>query len=303
MLEARDTDTRVRRTNRKWRGYLSQGANRENSSPSRITWIDVTSFVTTSPMDNYRHTCPLVTCERGRGRHGRPELGTILPTLFLSFFFAVDLLPLPRMEIHFIKLDAKFDIFSFVLWRVTLIVRFLRNFSLINDKSDVQHKFRTYQSVNIYLFQAYSLKHFSKSNIRKIPKIDYIKKKLFLLKDISKNRRNCQDGISRISRSRIIISKISKDRSTVAIIGCETVAKAGFQEVGRREQRNGKSDDNGVATSAFNALTVSLQAPPGGVRTVPDALFSKVSVAALQARGNGYGAKGELQDATSRHPE
>lgn len=78
------------------------------------------------------------------------------------------------MEIHFIKLDAKFDIFSFVMWRVTLIVRFLRNFSLINDKSDVQHKFRTYQSVNIYLFQAYPLKHFSKRNIRKIPKIDYI---------------------------------------------------------------------------------------------------------------------------------
>lgn len=37
MFEARDMDTRVRRTNRKWRGYLSQGANRENSSPSRIT--------------------------------------------------------------------------------------------------------------------------------------------------------------------------------------------------------------------------------------------------------------------------
>lgn len=225
------------------------------------------------------------------------------PLYFYPSFFAVDLLPPPRMEIHFIKLDAKFDIFSFVMWRVTLIVRFLRNFNLINDKSDVQHKFRTYQSINIYLFQVYPLKHFSKRNIRKIPKIDYIKKKLFLLKDISKNRRNYQDGISWISRSRIIISKISKDRSTIAIIGCETVAKAGFQEVGRREQRNGKSDDNGVATSAFNALTVSLQAPPGGVRTVPDALFSKVSVAALQARGNGYGAKGELQDATSRHPE
>lgn len=110
----------------------------------------------------------------GGADNGRPELGTILPTLFLSFFFAVDLLPPPRMEIHFIKLDAKFDIFSFVMWRVTLIVRFLRNFSLINDKSDVQHKFRTYQSVNIYLFQAYSLKHFSKRNIRKISKIDYI---------------------------------------------------------------------------------------------------------------------------------
>lgn len=87
MYEARDMDTRVRRTNRKWRGYLSQGANRENSGPSRITWIDVTSFVTTSPMDNYRHTCPLVTCERGGVDNGRPELGTILPASFLSFLF------------------------------------------------------------------------------------------------------------------------------------------------------------------------------------------------------------------------
>lgn len=175
MFEARDTDTRVRRTNRKWRGYLSQGANRENSSPSRITWIDVTSFVTTSPMDNYRHTCPLVTCERGRGRQ-RPTWirNDIAHFISILLFCRRSFASPPRMEIHFIKLDAKFDIFSFVMWRVTLIVRFLRNFSLINDKSDVQHKFQTYQSVNIYLFQAYSLKHFSKRNIRKIPKINYI---------------------------------------------------------------------------------------------------------------------------------
>lgn len=50
--------------NGKWRGYLSQGANRENSRSSRIAWINVTSFVTRSLVGNYRHTCSLVTGEQ-----------------------------------------------------------------------------------------------------------------------------------------------------------------------------------------------------------------------------------------------
>lgn len=138
----------------------------------------------------------------------------------------------------------------------------------------------------------YPLSIFLKEILEKIQKsIISVKRKLSLLKNIPKKQEKFLGwNIADLSLPYHNRKDLERSRSTVAIIGCETAAKAGFQEVGRREQRNGKSDDNGVATSAFNALTVSLQAP-SGVRTVPDALFSKVSVAALQARGSGYGAK------------
>lgn len=68
MFEARDMDTRVRRTNRKWRGYLSQGANRENSEPES----DHRGSMSRALLQQVRWTIivtrvPLVTCERGGG--------------------------------------------------------------------------------------------------------------------------------------------------------------------------------------------------------------------------------------------
>lgn len=73
MYEARDMDTRVRRTNRKWRGYLSQGANRENSGPSRITWIDVHELCYNKPdgqLSSHVSFCD-VRARRGRQRPTR----------------------------------------------------------------------------------------------------------------------------------------------------------------------------------------------------------------------------------------
>lgn len=130
--------------------------------PARVgsPWIDVTSFVTTSPMDNYRHTCPSCDVRTRRGAdNGRPELGTILPTLFLSFFFLPSIFCLPfffaRTEIHFIKLPAKFWYFCFVMRRVTLIVRFLK--SLINDESKKLSKKNKYDEILFLLPLTFSL--------------------------------------------------------------------------------------------------------------------------------------------------
>lgn len=67
--------------------------------------------------------------------NGRPELGTILPTLFLSFLFAVDLLPslFSSPEWRFV-LSNWLPNLIFFLRNVAcyfLIVRFLRNLNLI----------------------------------------------------------------------------------------------------------------------------------------------------------------------------
>lgn len=162
MFEARDMDTRVRRTNRKWRGYLSQGANRENSSPSRIT-VDRCHELCYNKSDGQlsSHVSLLWRANEEGGRQ-RPTwirndtahfisiLFFFLPSIFcLPFFFA-------RTEIHhFIKLPAKFWYFCFVMRRVTLIVRFLK--SLINDESKKLSKKNKYDEILFLLPLTFSL--------------------------------------------------------------------------------------------------------------------------------------------------
>lgn len=78
----------------KWRGYLSQGANRGNS---RSSWIDVTSFVTRSPFGQLSsHVFSRdVASKEGRNDSRRPELETW--RLAISFRF-VPLSHLKRFE-------------------------------------------------------------------------------------------------------------------------------------------------------------------------------------------------------------
>lgn len=141
--------------------------------------------------------------------NGRPELGTILPTLFLSFLFAVDLLPslFSSPEWRFV-LSNWLPNLIFFLRNVAcyfLIVRFLRNLKLIlminrrnqmcslSFKVKLSKKIKT-NTMKIFLIKQkylrtyiYPLSIFLKEILEKIQKsIISVKRKLSLLKNIPK---------------------------------------------------------------------------------------------------------------------